>query len=204
MTVIHINTIAEFLSVKDSIQPVYITSKKHGKVAVPCCNTLLVSTDLVRANNYNPNYVPKEKMELLQQSILDNGFCFPIVAVWDEEDGFFVIVDGFHRSTIAGTDWLEFDYLPLVVLPHDMNQRMVATIQFNKAKGTHAVDRDADVIRALLQQGMSEEEVSIHLGIDMDTIHRYKQLTGIAELFKNADYSMSWDMKEAALKEAKA
>lgn len=197
MTVIHIDSMEDFQAAKDSMQPAYITSKKHGKIPVPCCNTLLVSTQLVRANNYNPNYVPKEKMELLQQSILDNGFCFPVVAVWDEDDGVFVIVDGFHRSTIAGADWLEFDYLPLVVLPHDMNQRMVATIQFNKAKGTHEVDRDADVIRALLQQGMSEEEVSIHLGIDIDTIHRYKQLTGIAELFKNADYSMSWEMKEA-------
>jgi ParB-like chromosome segregation protein Spo0J len=198
MAVIWIDTAEDFQQAVGAIAPVYITSKKHGRVLVPCCNTLLVSTALVRANNYNPNYVPKEKMELLQQSILDNGFCFPVVAVWDQDDGVFIIVDGFHRSTIAGEDWLEFDYLPLVVLPHDINQRMVATIQFNKAKGTHEVDRDADVIRALLQQGMSEEEVSIHLGIDLDTIHRYKQLTGIAELFKNADYSMSWEMKEAS------
>lgn len=197
MAPIYIDTVEDFQRAKEAITPVYITSKRHGKIPVPCCNTLLVSTALVRANNYNPNYVPKAKMELLQQSILDNGFCFPVVAVWDEEDNVFVIVDGFHRSTIAGDDWLEFDYLPLVMLPHGMNQRMVATIQFNKAKGTHEVDRDADVIRALLQQGMSEEDVSIHLGIDIDTIHRYKQLTGIAELFKNADYSMSWDMKEA-------
>lgn len=196
MTAIYIDTIEDFQSVKQAMQPVYITSKKHGKIPVPCCNTLLVSTVLVRANNYNPNYVPKEKMELLKQSILDNGFCFPVVAVWDDDDSVFIIVDGFHRSTIAGDAWLEFDYIPLVVLPHDNSQRMVATIQFNKAKGTHEIDRDADVIRALLQQGMSEEDVSIHLGIDIDTIHRYKQLTGIAELFKNADYSMSWEMKE--------
>jgi hypothetical protein len=44
---------------------------------------------------------------------------------------------------------------------------------------------------------MSEDEISIHLGIDIDTIHRYKQLTGIAELFKNAPYSQAWEVEEA-------
>lgn len=193
----YIDTIADWFSIKDSIQTVYITSKHHGKIPVPCCNTLLVSTKLVRANNYNPNHVPEHKMEVIKESILLSGFCFPVVVAWDEEDEVFIIIDGFHRNTIAGEDWLEFDYLPLVVLPHNESQRMVATIQFNKARGTHEIDRDADVIRALLQQGMSEEEVSIQFGIDLDTIHRYKQLTGIAELFKNTDYSMSWEMKEA-------
>ena len=43
---------------------------------------------------------------------------------------------------------------------------------------------------------MSEPDIAQRLGIDMETIHRYKQLTGVAELFKNSDYSMSWEMVE--------
>ena len=178
------------------MDPVYITSRSRGKVLVPCCNTILVSTKLIVENQYNPNHVPAEKMKLLMQSILDNGFCFPVVVIYDDESEFFVVIDGFHRTIIGGNGWLEFDYIPLVVLDHDIKRRMAATVQFNKARGVHQVDLDADVIRALIEQGMSEDDICAHLGIDEETVHRYKQLTGIAELFKNSDYSISWGMKE--------
>lgn len=196
MTVVYIDTPGQFASLRDSIEPVYITSKTHGKVLVPCATTVLVSTSMIAANGYNPNVVPGDKMELLKRSILDNGFCFPVVAIWDDDRDAFCIVDGFHRWTIGGEGWLDFDYIPLVWLDHDINQRMAATVQFNKARGVHQVDLDAEVIRSLIEQGMSEEDISIHLGIDEETVHRYKQVTGVAELFKNTPYSTSWEMAE--------
>lgn len=191
-----IDTIEEFRRVRETLRPVFITSRKHGKIEVPCANTLLVARELIVANNYNPNFVSAERMELLRQSVLDNGFCFPIVTIWDDETERFIIVDGFHRDTMGDPDWLDLDYIPLVFLKHGITQRMAATVQFNKARGVHQVDLDAEVIRALIEQGMSEEDISVHLGIDQETIHRYKQLTGIAALFKGADYSMSWEMVE--------
>jgi ParB-like chromosome segregation protein Spo0J len=191
-----VDTIEQFKEIRDLLDPVYITSRSRGKVLVPCCNTILVSTKLIVENQYNPNHVPAEKMKLLMQSILDNGFCFPVVVIYDDESEFFVVIDGFHRTIIGGNGWLEFDYIPLVVLDHDIKRRMAATVQFNKARGVHQVDLDADVIRALIEQGMSEDDICAHLGIDEETVHRYKQLTGIAELFKNSDYSISWGMKE--------
>lgn len=200
----YIDSVEQWLQIRETLQPVYINSRKHGRVEVPCANTVLVSTSLIVANNYNPNYVPKDKMELLRQSILDNGFCFPVVTIWDEEQERFVIIDGFHRSTIGSLDWLGFDYIPLVTLNHSIAQRMAATVQFNKARGVHQVDLDAEVIRGLIEQGLSEEEISIHLGLDLETIHRYKQLTGIAELFKNAQYSASWEMVEVSENEVLA
>lgn len=192
----YINTVEEFKNLQASFQPAFITSKKYGKIPVPCANTILVARDLIVANNYNPNFVSKDKMKLLKQSIRDNGFCFPIVTIWDDAEEKFIIIDGFHRDTMADQDWLDLDYIPLVLLPHDITKRMYATVQFNKARGVHQVDLDAEVIRALIQQGKNEEEISIHLGIDFETIHRYKQLTGIADLFKNADYSMPWTTME--------
>ncbi len=45
---------------------------------------------------------------------------------------------------------------------------------------------------------MEEDKIAEHLGIDLDTVHRYKQITGIAELFKSAEYSMSWGMVEVS------
>lgn len=198
MPAIFIETMDQFRAKRHELEPVYINSKTHGAVLVPCVNTILVRTELAVANLYNPNFVSDEKMALLRQSILDNGFCFPVVAIWDEELDRFVIVDGFHRRTIGGTDWLDFDYIPVVVLNHTMAQRMTATIQFNKARGVHQVDLDAEVIASLLKQGLTEEEIAIKLGIDTDTVHRYKQTTGYAELFAKADYSMAWEMVDDA------
>lgn len=171
-----------------------ISSSKHGKILVPCCSTIIVSTELVVANGYNPNSVPEEKMELLARSILDNGFCFPIVTIWDEEQEKLVIIDGFHRSLMAGARWLGLSHVPVVVLEHDITKRMAATVQFNKARGVHQVDLDAEVIRKLIEQGLADGEVAERLGIDLETVHRYKQLTGVAALFANSEYSGAWEM----------
>lgn len=192
----YIDTIQQFLDFRRESKPVYITSKQYGKILVPCANTVLVSRDLIVANNYNPNHVPKDKMRLLRQSIRDNGFCFPIVTIFDEAEQKFVVVDGFHRKTMGTPEWMDLDYIPLVYVDHDISKRMYATVQFNKARGVHQVDLDAEVIRSLIEQGKSEDEISIHLGIDIETIHRYKQLTGIAALFKNATYSTPWTTTE--------
>jgi len=164
------------------------------KIDIPCLNTIMVKREMLQANDYNPNNVPKDKMELLKQSIVDNGFCFPIVTIWSEEDEKYIIVDGFHRYSICMPEWLDIKEVPIVVLKHDLSQRMAATVQFNKARGVHAVDGDAEIVRKLIQQGLSEIEISKHLGIDAETVLRYKQLTGIVELFKNVEYSHSWEV----------
>lgn len=189
-----IDTMQDFLAERAQMQPVYINSRTQGQVLVPCANTLLVKRELVVANTYNPNAVSSDKMELLQQSVLDNGFCFPIVTIWDDADGVFVIIDGFHRSRIGSDEFLDFDYLPVVVLSHDMTKRMAATIQFNKARGVHAIDLDADVVRSLLEQGLTEQEVAQRLGMELDAVHRYKQVAGVAALFANSAYSSAWEM----------
>jgi ParB-like chromosome segregation protein Spo0J len=196
VSTLRIDTIEDFHAAKLAMVPEYIESPTHGRVLVPCANTLLVRTSLVVANAYNPNSVPPDKMDLLRRSILDNGFCFPVVVIWDADSGTFVVIDGFHRRTIGGPEWLDFDYVPVVVLDHDITQRMAATLQFNKARGFHQVDLDAEVIRALLEQGSTEEEVAEKIGLDLDTVHRYKQLTGIASLFATTPHSQAWEMVE--------
>jgi ParB-like chromosome segregation protein Spo0J len=165
-------------------------------IKIPCLNVKMVYRDMVIANNYNPNAVESSKMELLKQSIIDNGFCFPIVTIWDPDIEKYVIIDGFHRFTLCQPKWLDIKKVPIIVLNHDIKQRMAATVQFNKARGTHQVDLDADLIRSLIEQGMNNLEISIHLGIDEETIYRYKQLTGISELFKKSEYSTSWEITD--------
>ena len=189
-----IETIEKYL--ENPLPKISVPACHKQTILIPCVSTLLVARELVQANNYNPNAVPDEKMELLRQSIVDNGFAFPIVTIYDPDLRKFVVVDGFHRYLISGPDWLNMAYVPVVVLEHDISKRMTATWQFNKARGVHQVDMDADLIRSLIQQGMEEDAIAQHLGIDIDTVFRYKQITGIAELFKGAQYSMSWNMTE--------
>lgn len=166
------------------------------KIKFPCLDIKMVPRSLIIANNYNPNRVSADKMELLKKSIVANGFCYPIVTIWDYEREKYVIIDGFHRFTICQPEWLDIPEVPIIVLEHDLTQRMLATMVFNKARGMHQIDLDADLIRALVEQGLSDEEIADKLEITIDTVHRYKQLTGIAELFKNTPYSTSWEMVE--------
>ena len=165
-------------------------------IKMPCSSVEMVPRDMVVANNYNPNHVSPDKMELLKQSIIDNGFCYAIVTIWDNDLGKYVVIDGGHRRIICEPEWLDIDPIPIIRLDHDIAKRMTATHQFNKARGVHQVDLDAEIIRALSEQGLDVDEISKHLGIDEETIYRYKQLTGIAELFKNADYSTSWRIED--------
>jgi len=193
-----IDTVDQYLAYRETAVPIYVPGKRKRQILIPCANTILVARPLVIANTYNPNHVSDDKVELLRQSIIDNGFAFPIVTIWDDDTQQFVVVDGYHRYFVSGPKWLGMSHVPVAVLAHNAAQRMIATWQFNKARGSHEVDLDADLIRALIQQGMDEDEIVNHLGIDLDTVHRYKQLTGMAELFQNAQYSMSWNIVEVA------
>lgn len=195
--VTRIETMADFLTWREADPgDAFITSRTRGRIPVPCLRTALVAVSLVVENLYNPNEVSPDKMDLLETSILANGFCFPVVTVWDPEAERFVVIDGAHRRQILGPDWLDCDYIPVVVLPHSMQGRLAATWQFNKARGVHQVDLDADLIRRLIQQGVAEDEIAAQLGTDLDTVHRYKQVTGVAELFAGANWSGAWEMVE--------
>ena len=164
------------------------------KIKYPLLNIKMVNYNEVQANNYNPNNVSSDKMKLLKQSIIDNGFLFPIITIFDNDLEKYVIVDGFHRYVVLGQ--LNQEKIPIIVLEKNISERLYTTVQMNKAKGVHQVDLDADIIKTLLENGESEKDISEHLGIDLETIQRYKNLSGIVSLFENVEYSSSWDITE--------
>jgi len=166
-----------------------------GIVKLPCFDVQLVDIDKVQANTYNPNHVSPDKMQLLEESILMNGFCFPVVTIWDPDLEKYVIIDGFHRYLIF-RDYLKAKQLPIIVLDHDISKRMMATVQFNRARGIHQVELMSDLVRALVEQGVEDEEIAEKLGMEIEEVYRLKQITGIAELFKNQDYSRAWEIIE--------
>lgn len=160
-------------------------------IDLPVMNTKLVPIEKVIANDYNPNKVAKPEMKLLQKSIEDNGFCFPVAVIYDSERDLYIIVDGFHRYTVA-KDYLKLKELPVVVLKHDIKKRMAATIQFNRARGTHQILDMSKIVSDLFLKGWNDEEIMEHLGMEKDEVIRLKQISGLKEAFSNHEFSKSW------------
>lgn len=170
---------------------------QKGEISLPCLDVKIVDIEQVQANNYNPNNVASNNMALLEESILSNGFCFAVVTIWDPDLEKYIIIDGFHRYLIF-KDYLGARQLPIIVLEHDVSQRMAATVQFNRARGVHQVELMGDLVRALVGQGVEDEDIAHRLGMEAEEVFRLKQITGIAELFKNQTYSRAWEIKEVA------
>lgn len=152
-----------------------------------------VASELVQANDYNPNSVAPPEMDLLELSIKNDGFTQPIV-VW-ERDGIYEVIDGFHRH-IVGKNRLKLSHLPIVVINHDRTDkgdRIASTIRHNRARGKHKVDAMSDIVIDLSRRNWSDEKISKELGMEPDEVLRLKQITGLAEMFADAKFSEAWE-----------
>lgn len=151
---------------------------------------VLVKTEYLKPNPWNPNKVAKPEMDLLRVSIQKSGFCFPLIVI-KENDTSYMIVDGFHRHLLAKE--FKMDVVPVVILDEPMDELMNATIRFNRAKGTHQIDRMSNIVKELIMLGCTPKEIGKNLGMDPDEVLRLKQNSGIAEIFKDVEYSKSWE-----------
>ena len=158
-----------------------------------------VKADQVVANSYNPNSVAPPEMRLLEQSILQDGYTQPIVS-WQKDDGY-EVVDGFHRNRV-GKECKDVNkrvhgYLPLTIINkerQEIGDRMASTIRHNRARGKHSVDSMSDIVLELKKRNRSDAWIAKNLGMDEDEILRLTQISGLADLFKNADFSNAWDV----------
>lgn len=152
----------------------------------------------VQANAYNPNQVAPPEMELLRLSILADGFTQPIVS--NLEDGHREVVDGFHRSRV-GREFPDVaervkGYLPLVQIRSDRGDRpdrMASTIRHNRARGKHQVIKMSEIVLELKRRNWSDSKVAKELGMDADEVLRLTQITGLAEAFKDGEFSEAWE-----------
>ncbi len=163
-----------------------------------------VKAPLVHANDYNPNSVAPPEMELLRLSIASDGYTQPIVSMPDP-DGRYEVIDGFHRHRV-GKECADIQgrvkgYLPLVQIREsqkDKTDRMASTIRHNRARGKHKVEAMSDIVIELKKRNWSDEKISKNLGMDSDEVLRLCQLSGLSELFKDEEFSQSWDIDEYA------
>lgn len=161
-----------------------------------------VRSDRVYANDYNPNEVAPPEMELLRVSIAADGYTQPIVSMPDAT-GKFEVVDGFHRHRV-GKEVAEVaarvkGYLPLVSINKerwDKADRMAATIRHNRARGKHKVDSMSDIVIELKRRNWSDDKIAKNLGMEPDEVLRLCQITGLAELFTDQEFSKSWDVDD--------
>lgn len=156
-----------------------------------------VPNTIVHANDYNPNSVAPPEMKLLEHSIMSDGYTQPIVT-WPN-DGIEVI-DGFHRHRVgkesAAITSRVHGYLPIVELKaeqQDRNDRMAATIRHNRARGAHKVESMSEIVVELKRRFWSDERISTELGMDADEVLRLQQVTGLAGLFGDEDFSEAWE-----------
>lgn len=155
--------------------------------------------ELVKANDYNPNSVAPPEMELLRISINNDGYTQPIVSY--EKGKEYEVVDGFHRSRVcrecADINERVSGYLPLVVIKKSQegkNDRIASTIRHNRARGKHNVTAMSDIVMELKNRNWKNKRISKELGMDEDEVLRLCQITGLEQLFKNGDFTKSWDI----------
>lgn len=157
-----------------------------------------VPADGVTANDYNPNSVAPPEMELLRLSIMSDGYTQPIVTNREEDTR--VVVDGFHRNRVGK----ECDdvrervkgYLPVVQIRTtqlDRGDRIASTIRHNRARGKHQVVAMSEIVLELKRRNWSDEKIGRQLGMDPDEVLRLAQITGLAEAFKDREFSQAWE-----------
>jgi ParB-like chromosome segregation protein Spo0J len=179
--------------------------EKNGIVAVsgdtvtyssPVYKVLSVPMEKIRANSYNPNSVAPPEMALLEISIWEDGYTMPVVCYYLPDEDVYEIVDGYHRFTVLQTSERirerERGMLPVVVIDKDASNRMASTIRHNRARGSHSIELMSNIVAELVQAGMSDQWILRHIGMDKDELLRLKQITGLAALFKDKEFTMAW------------
>jgi ParB-like chromosome segregation protein Spo0J len=169
--------------------------------AEPVDCVLWVRSDEVQANDYNPNVVAPPEMKLLAHSIEADGFTQPVVT-FANSDGQREVIDGFHRNRVAkevkAVRKRTLGYLPVTTIRADREgrgDRIASTIRHNRARGVHQVDNMSEIVVELSRRNWSDAKIGRELGMEPDEVLRLKQISGLAELFADKDFSEAWEIE---------
>lgn len=161
----------------------------------PVYQVRAVPVEKVVANTYNPNVVAPPEMKLLELSIWEDGYTMPCVCYYLPETDQYELVDGFHRYKVMLISPRIYErekgMLPVVVIDKDISNRMASTIRHNRARGTHCVELMCKIVSELTKAGMSDGWIMKNIGMDKDELLRYKQISGLAELFADKEFSLT-------------
>lgn len=152
------------------------TKPTNKNLFAPLERLEFVDRDQLRANDYNPNKVSEENLSLLTQSILTNGWTLPIVVRPD-----YTIIDGFHRWTVSGREPLISmlqGKVPVVIVDHgDASEDIFGTITHNRARGVHLLEPMKNIVKQLIDNGKSLEEITKQTGMKKEEIFRLSDIS---------------------------
>lgn len=157
-----------------------------------------VDRSTLKPNDYNPNRVSRQNLELLTTSIFVNGFTLPIVCRPD-----YTIIDGFHRYTVFGPEWsfvpdftdeewkkLGYDTsrkslferaggkVPIVMVSQlDESMYVYGTVTHNRARGTHLLEPMKAIVKRLMAEGKTVQEIGKQLGMKPEEVFRLSDFT---------------------------
>ena len=182
----------------------YSESQTKSAYRSPVYNVRAVPVEKVVANSYNPNVVAPPEMKLLELSIWEDGYTLPCVCYYDAERDRYELVDGYHRYLVLKTSKRIYErergLLPVAVIEKDLSNRMASTIRHNRARGTHNVELMSEIVAELTRANMSDQWIMRHIGMDRDELLRLKQITGLADLFADKEFSLG-DTDEDSVEE---
>jgi ParB-like chromosome segregation protein Spo0J len=160
----------------------------------PVYNVKPIPVEKIRANAYNPNVVAPPEMDLLELSIWEDGYTMPCVCYYLPEEDIYELVDGFHRYLVMKTSNRIYErekgFLPVTVINKDLSNRMASTIRHNRARGTHSIELMTNIVAELKKAGMSDAWIMSNIGMDKDELLRFKQISGLAALFADKEFSV--------------
>lgn len=153
------------------------TNAAKVDVFAPLGSLHWIDREKLHANGYNPNKVSEDNLKLLIQSILTNGWTLPIVVKPD-----YTIIDGFHRWTVSGREPLLSmlgGKVPVVIVDHsgDTSADVYGTITHNRARGTHLLGPMKAIVKGLIDEGKSVNEISKQLGMKPEEVFRLSGFT---------------------------
>lgn len=111
-------------------------------------------------------------------------------------DGELAIAKGGKREPVRSR---VHGYLPVTRIKADradIENRIAATIRHNRARGKHGVDSMSNIVVALSRRNWSDDKIARELGMDPDEVLRLKQVSGLAELFSDREFSEAWEPTE--------
>ncbi len=162
----------------------------------PVYKVISVPIDKIDANSYNPNRVAPPEMELLITSLLEDGYTQPTVCYYNSDTDRYELVDGFHRylamKMCPEIYEREKGMLPVATIDKPLTERMASTIRHNRAKGTHSIELMVDIVKQLTEAGLSNDWIKKNLGMDDNELLRLKQISGLATLYGDREFSLSW------------
>lgn len=186
----------------DAINEIRLALREYSPLKrEPVDCVLWVRGEQLHANDYNPNSVAPPEMRLLQLSIMSDGYTQPIVA-WPSGQQQFEVVDGFHRNRVGkevgAVRKRVMGRLPIAVINTERTSkedRIAATIRHNRARGKHSVDAMSEIVLDLARRNWDDTKIAKELGMEPDEVLRLKQITGLAELFADREFSQAWEVE---------